>query len=304
MQRTIRPRSFPLSFFRYFTRQITRENKIEGKEEGTPTAKSWLFAYRSAGQLRQRSKNPYVDCCALSISLSYLYSDAPGLVPNQQKKKKKKNKKQEREKKKLPGQREDIKLVHSSSTARLISHLTNFSFVFADSNREDSPKINVTIQIILWLPPEKKNTRLPTPLHTRVTPLHYYNYCTTWWISTKQMKKMKGMERRSAQTKPLPNFSSSRVVCWIIIKPTSSELREISIHLSRTIYIYWARNTCTAESKKTKRKKTKTKEQPEKGKAKVCCSARVDLKSSKIRRKKGQCSGHYTMGTLIVSRII
>jgi hypothetical protein len=26
------------------------------------------------------------------------------------------------------------------------------------------------------LPPEKKNTRLPTPLHTRVTPLHYYNY--------------------------------------------------------------------------------------------------------------------------------
>jgi hypothetical protein len=26
-----------------------------------------------------------------------------------------------------------------------------------------SPKINVTIQIILWLPPEKKNTRLPTP---------------------------------------------------------------------------------------------------------------------------------------------
>ncbi len=149
MQRTIRPRSFPLSFFRYFTRQITRENKIEGKEEGTPTAKSWLFAYRYAGQLRQRSKNPYVDCCALSISLSYLYSDAPGLVPNQQKKKKKKNKKQEREKKKLPGQREDIKLVHSSSTARLISHLTNFSFVFADSNREDSPKINVTIQIIL-----------------------------------------------------------------------------------------------------------------------------------------------------------
>jgi hypothetical protein len=83
MQTTTHPVLSLYLFFRYFTRQITRENKIEGKEEGTPTAKSWLFAYRSAGQLRQRSKNPYVDCCALSISLSYLYSDAPGLVPNQ-----------------------------------------------------------------------------------------------------------------------------------------------------------------------------------------------------------------------------
>jgi hypothetical protein len=50
-------------------------------------------------------------------------------------KKKEKQKAREREKKKLPGQRDDIKLVHSCSTARLISHLTNFSFVFADSNR-------------------------------------------------------------------------------------------------------------------------------------------------------------------------
>lgn len=98
MQTTTHPVLSLYLFFRYFTRQITRENKIEGKEEGTPTAKSWLFAYRSVGQLRQRSKNPYVDCCALSISLSYLYSDAPGLVPNRQKKRKTKSKR-EREKK-------------------------------------------------------------------------------------------------------------------------------------------------------------------------------------------------------------
>ena len=45
---------------------------IRLKERGTPTAKSWLFAYRSAGQLPQRSKilmlivvpylSPYLIC--------------------------------------------------------------------------------------------------------------------------------------------------------------------------------------------------------------------------------------------------
>jgi len=247
-------------FFRYFTRQITRENKSEGKEEGTPTAKSWLFAYRSEGQLRQRSKilmlivEPYPPPYLICI-----------LMPRDWFPTAQKEKPRGRRKKKILWPREEIQLVHSNPIVPFISHLTNFSFVFADLNRGDSPKINIMIQKnIFWLPSEKKNTRLTTPLHTRAHTTFSLRHSiitttatttTTWWISTEQMKKMKGTEGRNAQTKPLPDFFFF-ACCLLNHNQADIKRTTRNLYTSKPYYIYRARNTRRVESKKTKRKKT------------------------------------------------